>query len=55
MQVRYSLSVTAPEGQERDYTVGDLPITIGRLPTSTIRVDEAAVSRQHCVIIAVDR
>lgn len=51
MQVCYSLVVTARDGSSHTVAVSDLPITVGRLPTSTIRVDESPVSRQHCVII----
>lgn len=51
MSVKYRLVVTTPGGKVRSYPVGDHPITVGRLPNSTICIDETPVSRQHCVII----
>ncbi len=51
MKVRYRLVVTGKDRPKTSISVKDLPITIGRLPTSTICVDEAPISRQHCVVI----
>lgn len=51
MDVRYSLTINWPDGTQRVLDVGDLPITIGRLPTTTLQFEETPVSRQHCVLI----
>lgn len=51
MNVRYSLIISWPDGTRRELDVGEMPITIGRLPSTTLQVEESPVSRQHCVVI----
>jgi len=50
MQIRYCLIVTSGTGETRRVRVGDAPVTVGRVSSAMISIDETAVSRKHCVV-----
>jgi pSer/pThr/pTyr-binding forkhead associated (FHA) protein len=49
-QVKYALLITYGNGTSHSFPVGEAAITVGRSPSTAIRVSEEGVSRQHCVI-----
>lgn len=43
------LEIHGPTGDRR-VTLGATLVTIGRMPTSTVPINDTAVSRAHCVV-----
>jgi len=51
--ITYRLTCRSRDGTVQTTTVEDEPVTIGRDPEMDICLDDTAVSRRHCIIIAV--
>lgn len=49
-----TVTLVKPDTPEDALTLSELPVTIGRAPTASLRISDRWLSRQHCTIYRFD-